>query len=223
MEHQATIATMNVVHGNLAKHDILESVLEDSKPALPEDTAGLHWLAATPFRYMRARESRWGRTGTRGIWYGALSQEVALRECIFHRRAFFDAYRGDKPHTLEMSLIQAKIDTPAAVDFTAPRYNRIRKKIEDPDDYSACHAKADVARKSGAHLIAYNSARTPDTASDRLCVAVMNPQAFSKPSIICEGKTVSLSVDDKRIRAYFNASRTTIEFSQESLDWQQHT
>ncbi len=223
MEHQATIATMHVVQGNLAKHDILESVLEDSKPALPDDTAGLHWLAATPFRYMRARESRWGRTGTRGIWYGALSQEVALRECIFHRRAFFGAYDADKPHTLEMSLIQAKVDTKAAVDFSDSRFNRIRKKIEDPDDYSACHAKAEVALKSGAHLIVYNSARTPDTSSDRRCVAVMSPQAFGKPAIICEGKTVSLSVDDKHVRAYFNTSRTTIEFSQERLDWQRTT
>lgn len=211
---------MKVVQGNLRKHDILETLLEEQKPAMPDDTAGLHWLAATPFRYLRARASRWGRAGNRGVWYGARTQEVALRECMFHRRAFFDAYQADKPNTLEMSLVQAKINTDFAVDFTAKRYNRIRKRIENPDDYTACHTKADTALKSGAHLIVYNSARTPPSHVDRLCLAVINPAAFGSPAIICEGKTVSLFVDDKNIRAYFNASRTTIEFSQDSLDWQ---
>jgi len=50
VESQHIAATMKLVD-NRDEQDLLESLLESSKPAQPDDTAGLDYLLATAFRY----------------------------------------------------------------------------------------------------------------------------------------------------------------------------
>ena len=50
MESQEQVATNRLV-ATLAEQDLLESMLEASKPPLPKGTARLDYLLATPFRY----------------------------------------------------------------------------------------------------------------------------------------------------------------------------
>lgn len=54
VESQHIAATMKLVD-NRDEQDLLESLLESSKPAQPDDTAGLDYLLATPFRYRSKR------------------------------------------------------------------------------------------------------------------------------------------------------------------------
>ena len=54
VESQHIAATMKLVD-NRDEQDLLESLLESSKPAQPDDTAGLDYLLATPFRYSSKR------------------------------------------------------------------------------------------------------------------------------------------------------------------------
>ena len=221
VEHQATIATKNLVAGNLRDHDILEALLEEDKPPIPDDAQHLHWLAATPFRYFRAFESRFGPKGRRGVWYGAAKEEVALREFSYHRLKFFAAYDGVKPHTLTVSLIQANLATAKALDLTTTAFNKRRKHLEDPAHYGECHRIAEKAFAQGAELIIYNSARTPPSVANRICHAVIQPAGFGSPSIRSDAaRTVSLTRSDGMMRATFDATRRSIEFSESSLNWQ---
>lgn len=50
VESQEQVATNQLV-STLAEQDLLESMLEASKPPLPQGTARLDYLLATPFRY----------------------------------------------------------------------------------------------------------------------------------------------------------------------------
>ncbi len=223
VEHQATIATKNLVAGNLRDHDILEGLLEDNKPPIPDDAKHLHWLAATPFRYFRAYESRFGPKGRRGVWYGAAKEEVALREFTYHRQQFFAAYDGDKPHTLTVSLIQANLASNKALDLSSAAFNRRRKRIEDPEHYGECHRIAEKALAQGVELIVYNSARTPPSSSNRTCHAVIHPAGFGSPSIRSSAaRTVSITLSDGVVRASFDATRRFIEFAASSLNWQKN-
>lgn len=51
VEAQHRVASMRLVGGDLADQALLESILEEAKPPVPDQLAGLHWLLATPFRY----------------------------------------------------------------------------------------------------------------------------------------------------------------------------
>ena len=57
VEAQHRVATVRLVD-NLAEQELLERLIEDSKPPLPPDCAGLHYLLATPFRYASPIASR---------------------------------------------------------------------------------------------------------------------------------------------------------------------
>ena len=51
VEAQHKIATMGLVHGDVSAQALLEDILDETKPRLPPEVEGLHWLLATPFRY----------------------------------------------------------------------------------------------------------------------------------------------------------------------------
>src|SRR5262245_30655111 len=70
----------------------LEQLIEEAKPAVPEDCRHLHFLLATPFRYGAPYPSgsRFRRAGlTLGIFYGSELSNTAITELTFHRLLFF--------------------------------------------------------------------------------------------------------------------------------------
>ena len=57
VEAQHTASTMRLAD-SLAEQAVLESILEDSKPRMPDEAEKLHYLLATPFRYRPRSGSR---------------------------------------------------------------------------------------------------------------------------------------------------------------------
>src|SRR5205823_13966305 len=76
---------------SLHEQALLEDILERSKPNLPADCVGLHYLLATPFRYAPYPQgSRFRRAGQReGAFYAAESVPTAIAETSFYRLLFF--------------------------------------------------------------------------------------------------------------------------------------
>ncbi len=88
VEGQHILSTRALVD-SAAEHDLLEALLDDSKPPLPNgrEFAGLHHLLFTPFRYPPLRHgSRFGVRQERGLWYGAEALETAQAEHAYYRR-----------------------------------------------------------------------------------------------------------------------------------------
>ena len=89
VEAQHRVSTLKLVDSG-REQALLEDILEASKPALPAECRGLHYLLATPFRYAPyPHGSRFRRAGmTPGVFYGAEAVDTALAEMAFYRLLF---------------------------------------------------------------------------------------------------------------------------------------
>src|SRR6185437_12416302 len=80
VEAQHVVATRALVD-SIAEQEILESVLEASKPPLPSPCTGLDYLLYTPFRYPPSwRGSRFRNYDDAGVWYGAEAVRTSCAE-----------------------------------------------------------------------------------------------------------------------------------------------
>ena len=96
VEAQHQISTLKLTD-TLAEQQVLEELLEETKPALPPQARGLHYLMAAPFRYgaLYPRGSRFRRAGrTLGVFYGAEGPRTAAAEMAFHRLLFYAELPG---------------------------------------------------------------------------------------------------------------------------------
>ena len=159
------VSTMALVD-TLEEQALLEQVLDDSKPAVPEDCRKLHYLLFTPFRYGAAypRGSRFRRVGlTPGVFYASLQTTTAVAEMAFWRLMFY----AESPETPwpanpgEYTAFSVRFSSAKGLDLTRPPLNRDAQQWTHPTDYSHCQALADAARDAGATVIRYQSARAP--------------------------------------------------------------
>lgn len=184
VEAQHKVSTLKLVD-NGREQALLEDILEDSKPPLPQDCAGLHYLLATPFRYRPyPHGSRFRRAGlTEGVFYAAEGIETALSEMAFYRLLFF----AESPATplpanaADLTGFGVMVATRHLVDLTSAPLSKDVALWTDPVDYAACQALADRARAEGAGIIRYRSVRDPDGKAN-LAVLTCASFAESKPS-----------------------------------------
>ena len=96
VEAQHIVSTLQLVD-TLDEQRILEDMLEETKPPVPPDCAGLHYLYMTPFRYgLYPNGSRFRRAGpTPGVYYVSEEPATAIIETAFHLLLFY----ADSPGT----------------------------------------------------------------------------------------------------------------------------
>ena len=137
VEAQHVVSTMRLVD-SAAEQDLLEQLLEASKPALPATRQPRHYLLLTPFRYRPHHPSRFRPAHGRGQWYGAEALYAACAEVAYWRRRFILDSTGLQDQTLltEHSFFQAAIDG-QAMDLMAPPWNQARALWTQGDDYDA--------------------------------------------------------------------------------------
>lgn len=180
VEAQHQISTLKIVD-TLDEQALLETLLEESKPALPPECAGLDYLLATPFRYgaVYPHGSRFRRAGrTLGVFYASEKVETALAEMSFYRLLFF----AESPATplpanaAEYTAFAALIDAPDVIDLTRPPLDRDREAWTDLENYAPCQALADTARQAGCQAILYQSVRDPSRGRN---IALLTATAFA--------------------------------------------
>ncbi|MFZ4539692.1 RES family NAD+ phosphorylase [Propionivibrio sp.] len=175
VEAQHIASTMKIVD-DAAEQDLLESLLEASKPPQPESTADLDYLLATPFRYDPLRSgSRFRAVTDPGVFYGAQDVCTACAELGYWRWKFLkDAVDLDRLEPVAHTAFRADIST-SVVDLRVPPFNVDAARWMHPTDYSATQAFAGTARVARVGGIVYQSVRYPEPS---WCVAVLTPQAF---------------------------------------------
>lgn len=172
VEAQHRVATLKVVD-TLAEQELLEQLLEESKPALPPDTGSMHYLLVTPFRYASPWPSRFRSPHEPGVWYGSRELRTACAEIGYWRWRFAidsDAFRGEAVVS-ELTFFPAHVRARAA-DLTAPPWDSFAAAWTHASDYAACHALAHAAREAGVGWIRYASVRDPLHGA---CGAVLRP------------------------------------------------
>ncbi len=210
IEGQYRSSTIRIVD-TFEEHDVLEAMLEASKPPVPEDCQHLDYQFWSPFRYgCYPRDSRFRRRGrTPGVWYGSEAPLTALCEMIWGALGFFRASEGTPlpRRAIEYTAVQADIQTPFALDLTAPDWAGQGDWMA-PQDYSDCLRLADALRAAGGEAIRYASVRAPDHAAN---VAVLTCRAFVKPRPIRQ-QTWHVLYTEPLVRASCETKKTRFTF-----------
>lgn len=212
VEAQHIASTMKIVDTK-AEQDLLETLLEQSKPASPEPLPKLDYLLATPFRYPpRPTGSRFRGTTDPGVFYGAETVRTAAAELGFWRWKFLkDAVGLDRLEPVAHTAFKADIAT-TAIDLRQPPFSRDEAAWKHPDDYNATQAFARVVRESAIGAIQYQSVRDPQPA---WCLALLTPAGFAKPKPYPLRQTWFLTVKQKDVQ--WRKENETWQFSVE--DW----
>jgi hypothetical protein len=180
VEAQHQVATMRLVD-DLREQELLEQVLEASKPPLPPEAAGMHFLLATPFRYASPWPSRFRAADQPGAWYGADEPRTVAAELAYWRWRFFMDSDGLREGELvtQHTFFQARFEG-LELDITVKPWSTRRKRWRAPDDYSACQQLALRARATEPLVTAirYESARREAA----LCEVVFDARALSLPA-----------------------------------------
>jgi len=175
VEAQHIVATMRLAD-NLDEQRILEELLETSKPPLPPEAKGRHYLVFTPFRYRSPLASRFRRPHDPGVWYGAEDLKTACAEVAYWKWRFLmdsEALAGQALHT-EHSFFEAGVRGRCA-DLTASPWKASAKAWRRKTEFSACQALAAEARERDLAWIRYATVR----ATDGVCGAVLKPDALA--------------------------------------------
>jgi RES domain len=174
VEAQHLVATMKLVD-SLAEQDVLEQILEDSKPPLPPGIEVMPYLISTPFRYRSPHPSRFRRALEPGIWYGAEDKQTACIEVAHWRWRFLMDSEGlrEREVITEHTLFPADVRG-RCIDLLRAPWSARAAEWTDPVDYRACQDLAAQARADGVAWIRYASARE----DGGRCGAVLSPNAL---------------------------------------------
>lgn len=178
VEAQHIVSTLQLVD-TLDEQRLLEDILEETKPPVPEDCAGLHYLYMTPFRYgLYPNGSRFRRAGqTPGVYYVSETPETAVIETAFHLLHFY----ADSPQTpfpaqpSEHTAFDVPVRASAAIDLMEKPFSDASDLWMAPSDYDPCQRLEEAARAEGVDLIRYASVRDPE---HRPNAAVLTCAAF---------------------------------------------
>ena len=178
VEAQHTASTMKIVD-NSEEQDLLETLLEGSKPTQPASAQVLDYLLATPFRYYPLRGgSRFRAINDPGVFYGAETVRAASAELGYWRWKFLkDAVDLDRLEPVAHTAFSAQVST-QVIDLRQAPFSANAAAWTHPSDYTATQVIAQVARTAQVGGIQYQSVRDPNPA---WCLAVLEPQAFAKP------------------------------------------
>lgn len=183
VESQHRVSTLKLVD-TLEEQNLLERLIDGTKPPLPAAAADLHYLLATPFRYGAEYPagSRFRRTGrTPGVFYAAERPETAVAEIAFYRLLFF-AESPDTPwpaNPTDYTAFRVDYACPRGLDLTAPPLDADAAVWTHPTDYGPCQDLADEARAAGVEIIRYESVRDPRR---KAALAILEVSAFRKPA-----------------------------------------
>lgn len=195
VEAQHRVSTMVLVD-TLDEQALLESILDESKPAIDASQRSLHYLLFTPFRYPPLPNgSRFRGPFDPGVFYGAEAIRTACAELGYWRwRLLSDSPRLHSIPPVPQTLFRTAVAGPA-IDLREPPLSAREREWTDPDDYTACQQLAREAREDGVRLIRYRSVRDPEPG---VCAAVMSHAAFVRP-VPEESQTWTLAVFRQRV------------------------
>ena len=196
VEAQHIASTMKLVDTR-DEQDVLERLLEASKPPAPDETTGLDYLLATPFRYPPlAFGSRFRGPNDPGVFYGAESVRTAGAELGYWRWRFLaDAVALDRLEPVAHTAFSAAVDT-SSVDLRGPPFAADRAQWMHLTDYAPTQAFARVARTARIGGIRYASVRSPEAS---WCMALLTPQAFASPRPRAARETWYLAVGKRQV------------------------
>lgn len=165
---------------NLAEHEVLEALLEDSKPTpnLHPRVAKLDYLLRAPWRYPPLPwGSRFGRRFEPGLFYGALNEASLFAEAAYYRFVFLAGMKKPfKDRVIsQFTVYKAAYQTSKGFDLSRAPFSKHESVLRHPSNYRPCQELGSTLRERGTEAIVYLSARTSERAFN---VALFSPEAL---------------------------------------------
>jgi hypothetical protein len=208
VETQHIAATMRLVDSS-DEQVLLEQMLEDSKPPLPPEAVGLHYLLAAPFRYVPQTGSRFRSINSPGIWYGADDRYCACAEIAYWRQRFLLDSVGliKQQLSTEHSMYQAEVSG-RAIDLLMTPWSQDQNHWLHHSDYTETQKLGQMVRDSGdVAWIQYGSVRAPG----HICAAVFDPRSLSMVS--ADGQFEQWHCHTTRDKVVFSNGHERFDFS----------
>ena len=191
-EGQHYVSTRSLVD-NSEEHEILEAVLDASKPIAPVRNArgDLHYLLYTPFRYPPLKSG--GRFHTRieqSIFYGSEELKTAMAEVAYGRFLFMQHSHAEfEPMHVPYTHFLAKVKSLKSLLLKSTPFIKHRDILSHPSSYVASQTLGARMRKENVELFTYCSARNQDGVN----VGLFSVEAFQQNQPV-KGKDVHWSV-----------------------------
>jgi hypothetical protein len=217
VESQEQVATLTLVD-TLDEQQVLEALLEETKPPLPGTGTTQHYLLTTPFRYPPLPwGSRFGSRLRNGIFYASLSETTALAETAYYRFVFWHGMSQPPPNgrlTTEHTQFSVKIRSPQGLRLDEFPFSEHTDQISHPCDFRTSQALGDAMRDNGVAAFTYVSARDPDHGINCGC---FSPAAIAskKPSNVSTWTCVTNAKHVSFLKSH--AQATAMAFSLESF------
>ncbi len=195
VEAQHVVSTSRILDTR-EEQELLEDILEESKPPVPPEAQGLDYLLYSPFRYgpLSPYGSRFRGVADSGVFYGAETVRTAAAEVGYWRWHFLQDSSGlDRLPPCSFTAFKVPLKT-SAVDLRKPPFDREAAVWQHTSDYSATQAFGRVARSAGIGAILYLSVRDPEP---HFCAAVLTPRAFAVKKPDRATQTWVLTVSEK--------------------------
>ncbi len=176
VEGQHVVSTLRLTANDAGRQELLERILEETKPARPESTTDLHYLLATPFRYPPSRHgSRFRAWPDTGVLYAAALRRTACAELGYWRWRFVQESAGLSEIPAAAQTLFQLGASGMGIDLREPPLVEWRTLWTDPNSYAATQAMGKQARAAEVAWIGYESVR--DRAGG-LCYAVLDARAI---------------------------------------------
>ncbi|MCF6237063.1 MAG: RES family NAD+ phosphorylase [Gammaproteobacteria bacterium] len=161
VESQEQVATNGLVD-NFEEQDLLEEMLEQTKPLRVPGTENIHWLLATPFRYPPLPHgSRFGSRFERSLFYGSLTLPTALAETGYYRLLFWRGMRTPPPGKLltQHTVFAANYKTEQGAKLHEAPFNNYENLLTHRSNYLATQQLGAAMREANIHAFEFTSAR----------------------------------------------------------------
>lgn len=216
VESQEQIATNKLVD-NLIEQDVLEQLLEQSKPGSIASTPHLHYLLATPFRYPPLKHgSRFGSAMEPSLFYGSLSLSTAFAETSYYRLLFWQGMAvspASGKFITQHTVFAARYASAQGLKLQNPPFIEYKQYVSHPSSYGESQQLGKAMRQYGIEAFEFVSARDLDQGIN---VALYSQKALdSKRPLfqqqwICETRAEAV--------AFFSAKNSRVyQFSRESF------
>jgi hypothetical protein len=201
----------------LDEQEILERLIDETKPVAPAGCENLHFLLMTPFRYSATNPhgSRFRRPNAPdGVFYAAEHASTAIAEMAFYRLLFYaESPAAPWPQNPgEYTGFAVEIATERTLDLTVGPFVD-HASLYDLVDYSSTQVFADFARQAGIEIIKYKSVRDPE---QRPNFAILTPKAFAESEPV-DRQSWKLHLDPNGVRAVCEAPRVSIAFNRDAF------
>ena len=162
VESQEQIATNHLVD-DLEKQAALEDMLDNSKPPSPSVDGTLHYLLATPFRYLPLPfGSRFGAKHEPRLFYGSLTTETAFAETGYYRFLFWLGMSSPPPSknlVTQHTIFSVPYKTDAGLKLQNPPFSDYQKQLLNPANYEDTQNLGHAMRDNNIDAFEYLSAR----------------------------------------------------------------